>query len=95
MLRNQAILAKRPVWLFSVGPLGTDFMDSEQQPKEKAEFLRAIGPQDQRTFFGALDPSHLSFAERMLARALRAPIGDFRDWDAVDAWTASIARDLG
>lgn len=95
VLRNQAILAKRPVWLFSVGPLGTDFMDSEQQPKEKAEFQRSIGPLDQRTFFGALDPSHLSFAERMLARALRAPIGDFRDWDAVDAWTASIARDLG
>lgn len=22
------------------------------------------------------------------------PAGDFRDWDAIDAWTASIAREL-
>jgi len=93
--RNQAILAERPVWLFSVGPLGTDFMDSEQQPKEKAEFQQAIGPREQCSFFGALDPSRLSFAERMLAKALRAPVGDFRDWEAIEAWAASIARDLG
>jgi menaquinone-dependent protoporphyrinogen oxidase len=93
--RNQAVLAKRPVWLFSVGPLGTDFMDSEQQPKEKAEFQQAIGPREQRIFFGALDPGQLSFAERMMAKALRAPVGDFRNWEAIDAWAASIARDLG
>jgi menaquinone-dependent protoporphyrinogen oxidase len=93
--RHQAVLAERPVWLFSVGPLGTNFMDSEQQPKEKAEFQQAIAPREQRTFFGALDPSLLSFAERMMAKALRAPVGDFRDWDAIEAWTASIARDLG
>jgi menaquinone-dependent protoporphyrinogen oxidase len=92
--RNQAILAERPVWLFSAGPLGTDFMDTEQQPKERAEFQQAIGPREQRIFFGALDPSRLSFAERMLAKALRAPVGDFRDWEAIEAWAASIARDL-
>jgi menaquinone-dependent protoporphyrinogen oxidase len=93
--RNRAVLAGRPVWLFSVGPLGTDFMDTEQQPKERAEFQQAIAPRDQRTFFGALDPSRLSFAERMLAKALRAPVGDFRDWEAIEAWAANIARHLG
>lgn len=93
--RNQAILAQRPVWLFSVGPLGTDFMDDEQQPKEKAEFLETIRPRDQRTFFGALDHNRLSFAERMMAKAIRSPEGDFRDWQAIDAWTESIARNLG
>src|SRR5947209_11154865 len=79
---NQAILAQRPVWLFSVGPLGTDFMDTEQQPKEKTEFQRAIAPRDHRIFFGALDHSRLSFAERMMVKAVRAPEGDFRDWQA-------------
>jgi menaquinone-dependent protoporphyrinogen oxidase len=92
--RNQAILAQRPVWLFSVGPLGTDFMDIEQQPKEKAEFQETIRPRDERTFFGVLDLSRLSFTERMMAKALRAPEGDFRDWEAIEAWAASIARDL-
>ena len=26
--------------------------------------------------------------------AMRAPVGDFRDWDAVAAWAAEIAADL-
>jgi menaquinone-dependent protoporphyrinogen oxidase len=92
---NQAVLSERPVWLFSVGPLGTLVKDAEQQPKEIAEFQQAIGPQDQRIFFGALDHNKLSFAERMMVKAVRAPEGDFRDWQAIEAWAASIAQDLG
>jgi menaquinone-dependent protoporphyrinogen oxidase len=54
----------------------------------------SIGPRDQRLFFGALDHHKLSFAERMMVKAVRAPEGDFRDWQAIEAWAASIARDL-
>ncbi len=93
--RNQAVLAKLPVWLFSVGPLGAEVKDAEQQPKELAEFQQAIRPREQRVFFGALDHQRLSFAERMVVKAVRAPEGDYRDWEAIDAWSASIARDLG
>ncbi len=93
--RNQEALSGRPVWLFSVGPLGTDFLDDEQQPKEKAEFQQAIRPRDHRVFFGVLDHNRLSFTERMMAKALRAPEGDFRDWQAIDAWAEGIARHLG
>src|SRR5438270_9808480 len=64
--RNQAVLAQRPVWLFSSGPLGTEVKDAEQQPKETAEFQQAIRPRDERIFFGTLDHSKLSFAERMV-----------------------------
>ncbi len=93
--RNQAVLAQRPVWLFSSGPLGTEVKDAEPQPKEMAEFQQAIRPRDERIFFGALDHNRLSFAERMVLKAVRAPEGDFRDWQAIDAWAESIARDLG
>ena len=92
---HQAVLAGHPVWLFSVGPLGTEVKDAEQQPKEMTEFQQAIRPRDQRVYFGALDHSHLSFAERVMVKAVRAPEGDFRDWEAIEAWAASIARDLG
>ena len=92
---HQAVLAGHPVWLFSVGPLGTEVQDAEQQPKEMTEFQQAIRPREQRIFFGALDHSHLSFAERVMVKAVRAPEGDFRDWEAIDAWSASIARALG
>ena len=92
---HQTALAERPVWLFRVGPLGTEVKDTEPQPKEMAEFQQVIHPRDQRIFFGALDHNRLSFPERMVVKAVRAPEGDFRDWEAIDAWAASIARDLG
>jgi menaquinone-dependent protoporphyrinogen oxidase len=94
MHRNQAVLAQRPVWLFSVGPLGTEVKDAEQQPKEMAEFQQAIRPREQRVFFGVLDHHRLSFAERMVVKAVRAPEGDFRDWEAIEVWAESIARKL-
>ena len=92
--RNQAVLSQHPVWLFSVGPLGSEVQDGEQQPKEMAQFQQAIGPREHRIFYGALDPSHLSFAERVMVKAVRAPEGDFRDWEAIEAWAASLAREL-
>lgn len=91
---NEVILAARPTWMFSVGPLGVDFMDDEQQPKEKAEFQESIKPRDHQVFFGALDHNKLSFTERMMTKAVRAPEGDYRDWKAIDAWAISIAHDL-
>ncbi len=93
--RNQAVLAQCPVWLFSVGPLGVEVKDTEPQPKEMAEFQQALKPRDSRIFFGALDHSKLSFPERMIVKAVRAPEGDFRDWEAVEDWAASIAQGLG
>ena len=60
---NRAVLADRPVWLFSSGPLGTEATDAKgrdlreaAEPKEIAEFREAIRPRDHRVFFGALIP---------------------------------------
>ena len=58
-------------------------------------FQKAIGPRSQRIFFGALDPSRLSFTEWMMVKAVSAPQGDFRNWQAIEAWAESIARHLG
>ena len=91
---NHTVLAERPTWLFSSGPLGEHVTDDEEQPKEVAEFREAISPRDHRTFLGALDRSRLPFPERMVAKAVRAPEGDFRDWDAIAAWAEGIARQL-
>ncbi len=84
-------LAKRPVWLFSSGPLGdTPSVD----PKEIAEFQAAIHPRGHRTFVGSLDRHDLSFTERMIVKAVKAPDGDFRDWDDINTWAESIAQAL-
>lgn len=88
-------LAERPVWLFSSGPLGTDVEDEEEQPRQLGEIGGIIGPIDHRMFFGALDRSKLGFGERMMVKAVKAPEGDFRDWDEIRSWADDIARELG
>jgi menaquinone-dependent protoporphyrinogen oxidase len=103
--RNTKVLAARPVWLFSSGPLGTEPADAKGRdlrtvtvPKEIPEFTQALHPRGHHVFFGALDPAKLTFAERSLRKlpAARAalPEGDFRDWAEIDAWASDIAHDL-
>ena len=105
--RHRVILADRPVWLFSSGPVGTDLVDAKgrdvlaaTEPKEFAEFQDVVHPRGMRVFFGAFDPSAppIGLAERvtrMMPAARDAmPAGDFRDWDAIEAWAASIADEL-
>ena len=94
--RHQALLAQHPVWFFSSGPLGTEVKDiGGFRPREMTEFQQTIRPRDEHIFFGAFDYHKMSFSDRMILKALRAPEGDFRDWPAIEAWAASLARDLG
>jgi menaquinone-dependent protoporphyrinogen oxidase len=103
--RNRTVLATKPVWLFSSGPLGTEATDAKgrdltvaAEPKEIAEFEAAIGPKGHRVFFGALDPGKLGFSERAIRKLPAArtmlPEGDFRDWTEIDAWARDIAHEL-
>jgi menaquinone-dependent protoporphyrinogen oxidase len=98
--RNRDVLANRPVWLFSSGPLAGDAStnDPKLEPKEIAELREAINPREHRVFFGALDGSKLGFAHQMMRKlpAARAlfPEGDFRNWKDIEAWASSIAQEL-
>jgi menaquinone-dependent protoporphyrinogen oxidase len=105
--RNRAVLAAKPVWLFSSGPLGTeptneDGVDQKVAliPKEIPELAEAVNARDHRVFFGAVerDRKPIGLAERFMSLMPAArdslPVGDFRDWPEIEAWAASIARDL-
>lgn len=92
--RHRASLAERPLWLFSSGPLGTEVVDAEEQPKELSELREMLEPRDHRLFYGALTRDALGFGERMVVKAVKAPEGDFRDWDAIEAWATAIAAEL-
>jgi menaquinone-dependent protoporphyrinogen oxidase len=100
--RNREVLASRPVWLFSSGPLtlkdGVTVDDPDVVPTDIAALREAIHPRDHRVFFGALDPSTLGFAQRAMRKlpAARAvlPEGDFRDWGNIEAWADGIAAAL-
>ena len=49
---------------------------------------------DDRLFAGKLDVDQLGFAERAIIKALRAPCGDFREWDEISRWANEIAAAL-
>lgn len=105
--RHQKDLSRRPVWLFSSGPLGNDRVDKDGQdvveasrPKEFGELQALLHPRDERVFFGVWDPDAppVGMGERLL-RLLPAskealPAGDFRDWPEIDAWADQIATEL-
>ena len=117
LVRNQAALAARPLWLFSSGPLiGSSAGKNTDDPLEDAlgptegpgsggrkkidEISAATHPRDHRVFFGAFDPTDppRAMSERLvrLMPAARKvlPAGDFRDWDAIEAWAHGIATEL-
>ena len=85
-------LAARKVWLFSSGPLGNPPVPTEET--EVADVIAATGARDHEVFAGSLDKHKLVFAERAIARALHAPLGDFRDWDAIARWAGLIDAEL-
>lgn len=78
--RHREILAARPVWLFSSGPIGAETVDAKGRdqieaatPKEFEEFHGTIQPRDQRVFFGAYDPDAApsGLAERLMGGFMR------------------------
>ncbi|HET7337988.1 MAG TPA: flavodoxin domain-containing protein [Candidatus Dormibacteraeota bacterium] len=103
--RNAPLLKTKPVWLFSSGPIGAAKVDEQGRdvletsaPKEFAEFEEAIKPRGKTVFFGAFDHTKLSVAHRVVYAmpAMKKVMvdGDWRDWDAIDAWARSIAAAL-
>ncbi len=105
--RNRKVLAERPTWLFSSGPVGTDLVDKEGRdvleatvPKEFAKLRAQVHPRGEKVFFGALDPAAKAigmaehFMRLMPAARDSLPKGDFRDWPAIDAWADEIATGL-
>jgi menaquinone-dependent protoporphyrinogen oxidase len=82
-----------PTWLFSSGPVG-DPPKPDETPVDVAAVAGATSARDHRVFSGKIDKSKLSFGEKAILVAVRAPEGDFRDWDEIEAWAEEIAEKL-
>ncbi|MFI2365166.1 flavodoxin domain-containing protein [Promicromonospora sp. NPDC019610] len=103
--RNAEKIAAHPVWLFSSGPLGTETVDKDgndvlkgAEPKQFKEYAVLLHPRGTQVFRGAYDHDKIRGADRIIAwmPGIRdaMPQGDFREWDAIDAWATSIADTL-
>ncbi len=96
--QNEQLLTARPVWFFSSGPTGegdaSALMNGWLFPEAQQPIADRIRPRGIAFFHGAIDIKKLGFAERLIVKGLKAPVGDFRDWDAIAAWATEIGKQL-
>ena len=91
--RNQALLASRPVWLFSSGPLDTSADTTDIPPvPQAAEAASRLGAREHITFGGRLTEQARGFLARAMVRNGRG--GDFRNPQRIAAWAQAIADQL-
>jgi len=95
---NEKMLAERRVWLFSSGPTGegvaVELLKGWRVPKAQQPIVDRIRPRDIAVFHGAVELMKLNFIEKWVIRKVKAPVGDFRDWEAITTWATAIADEL-
>jgi menaquinone-dependent protoporphyrinogen oxidase len=89
-------LEVRPTWLFSSGPTGGNPKAEAQMaavlaaqpdpPGNIAKVAKRIAPRDHRTFAGRVSAGMGGIFSRWI------PKGDWRDFDAIRAWSVEIAE---
>jgi menaquinone-dependent protoporphyrinogen oxidase len=95
---NEEELTKREVWLFSSGPTGKgdpeELMEGFHFPQSLQPVADRIQPRGIVFFHGALDLKKLGLPEKVVVKGIKAPLGDYRDWDAITLWAKSIVEVL-
>ena len=93
---RQEVLAQRPLWVFSCGPTseGEAFMRGGSLPAALLPLADSLKPRSAVIFRGRVELSELNPLEKMAIRKAKAPVGELRDWDEIEAWAAGIAAGL-
>lgn len=95
--RYHETLAKLPVAAFTVGvaPVGRDPVQISEAKKTFHKALAPLEPVAETIFAGRIDLSNLSFIQKWMVGKVNAPVGDFRDWEAIAKWARSLPGKLG
>lgn len=93
---NAPLLARRDVWLFSVGMPGAlrgpwKALADREESCVLGDLVKELKPRGHHLFSGVIEAGHLNRAGRVKFRAMGLRYGDYRDWSAVDTW----AREIG
>jgi menaquinone-dependent protoporphyrinogen oxidase len=96
---NEKSLAERPVWLFSSGPTGegdpVELVKGQRLPATLQPVAEHIQPRDVTVFHGHINPVKINTIEKWsIKNIVKKPFGDYRDWEAIVAWTTTIAETL-
>lgn len=91
---NEKVLSEQLVWLFSSGPTGegnpVELTKGWYFPKALQPIVDRIQPRDITVFHGAINVKKLNLIEKWMMNNVKAPLGDFRDWDAITSWATTI-----
>ena len=89
---NQSVLQSCPVALFTVHTLNTGADEASRAARlAYLDTVRPLlNPVDEVFFTGRIDLETLSFVDRLMVKMVKSPIGDFRDWDGIRAWSSAI-----
>ena len=91
-------LAQHPTWLFASGSVVGDPPVADDPNALRAglaeRLVATTHAREHKLFGGKLEKSKLRTFERLPVRMARGREGDWRDWAAVDEWSATIAHEL-
>ncbi len=95
--RNAADLGSKPFAAFIVclAMKGSDEKARATAGAYLGPVRQQVKPLSEGLFAGAYDPQKLDFVSRQIMKMIKAPPGDFRKWDEVEAWAASLAPLFG
>jgi menaquinone-dependent protoporphyrinogen oxidase len=93
---HRQALSAVPTAFFTVHGLATD--DSEESRQKREAYvapIRLIVKPDREAFFGGrIDYARLGLVERQIARLVKAPEQDLRDWRSIRAWAGAVHEDI-
>jgi menaquinone-dependent protoporphyrinogen oxidase len=91
-------LSRRPVWLFSSGPVGDPKRKLVQKmtadPVELPQLLALTNAREHRILAGKLTGKGLRGPQRLSLMIFRGIEGDWRDWAGIERFAAGIADAL-
>ena len=99
LAKHRKALYGKPVWLFSVGLPGALRGPLRQWAEAKeadvlAVLLDHVDPIEHRLFAGFVTRGAFGWFGALVFRVVGGRFGDYRDWAAIEKWTASIADAL-
>ncbi len=93
---QRSTLAQLPSAFFTLHmqALGDDATSQDTRAGYTKTIRALVTPRDETFFAGKVDPSTLSFFERMAVKLVKSPVGDKRDWDRIRLWADGLAGKL-
>lgn len=91
--RHRRLLAERPVWFFSSGPLDASASERDIPPvRGVGRAMTRLSVREHVTFGGCLEEGAKGRVAGMILRSGKG--GDFRNFDAIETWADRVAREL-